>query len=305
MRMRLALLLVALVAAVSVLASASSAKIVILHTNDIHGRIESKIEEGLLGFPYISSLIQYYRAQYEHVLVLDAGDTLHGQPIATALEGESAVVAMNAAGYDVMVAGNHDFNFGYERLLELERDYVEFTLLSANVYKDNEPILTPYIVKTFGDYTVGIFGLTTDSISTHPDNVVGLEFRSAAVTARRYVTILRETYNVDLVIALSHIGLHVSERIAAQVDGIDLFVDGHSHSRLPQGRWVGETLIVQAHEYGRYLGKVAIDMSGDRPAMQATLVSAEIAAELVEPDETIVELLQEFRAELRRRILGG
>ncbi len=305
MRMRLALLLVALVAAVSVLASASGAKIVILHTNDIHGRIESKIEEGLLGFPYISSLIQYYRAQYEHVLVLDAGDTLHGQPIATALEGESAVVAMNAAGYDVMVAGNHDFNFGYERLLELERDYVEFTLLSANVYKDDEPILTPYIVKTFGDYTVGIFGLTTDSISTHPDNVVGLEFRSAAVTARRYVTILRETYNVDLVIALSHIGLHVSERIAAQVDGIDLCVDGHSHSRLPQGRWVGETLIVQAHEYGRYLGKVAIDMSGDRPAMRATLVSAEIAAELVEPDETIVELLQEFRAELRRRILGG
>lgn len=305
MRMRLFLLLAALIAHVGLLASANSIDLVILHTNDIHGHIESKIDEGLLGLPYISSLVQYYRAQYEHVLVLDAGDTLHGQPIATALEGESAVVAMNAAGYDVMVAGNHDFNFGYQRLLELERDYMEFTLLSGNVYKAGEPLLTPYIVKEIGDYTVGIFGLTTDSVSTHPDNVVGLEFRSSTVAAQRYVTILRETYNVDFVIALTHIGLHVSERIAAQVNGIDLFVDGHSHSLLPQGQWVGETLIVQAHEYGRYLGKVVIDMSGERPAMQATLISAEAAAELVEPDEAIVEMLQEFRAELRRRILGG
>ncbi len=302
MRVRASLLVLSAALAAVAVATATTVDLVILHTNDIHGRIE--VDEGIMGLPYISSLIEYYRGQYEHVLVLDAGDALHGRPITDRLEGESAVMGMNAAGYDVMVAGNHDFNFGYQRLLELDAEMMEFQLLSANVYKDDELLLTPYIVQEVGDYTVGIFGLTTDSISTHPDHIAGLEFRSAEAAAREYTAILREEHNVDLVIALSHVGLRVSEAIAADVEGIDLFVDGHSHSLLLEGKWVGDTLIVQAHEYTKYLGKVEIDLSGEKPAMQATLISAETARELVEPDEELVELLQEFRDEIIRRLFG-
>ncbi len=276
--------------------------LLILHTNDIHGRIE--IDEGLLGMPYISSLIQYYRGQYENVLVLDAGDTIHGRPITDRLDGESAVLAMNLAGYDVMVAGNHDFNFGYQQLVELEEEMMEFQLLSANVYKGDGPLLTPYVVKEVGDYTIGIFGLTTDSVSTHPDNVVGLEFRSAMDAARTYTALLRDEYNVDLVIALSHVGVHVSEPIAAQVEGIDLIVDGHSHTLLREGRWVGETLIVQAQEYSKYMGKVEINMSGERLVMEASLISAAAARELVDPDPDMIELLEEARDEIIRRMFG-
>ncbi len=283
---------------------ASGTELVILHTNDIHGRIE--VDEGRLGMAYISSLIAYHRDQYEHVLVLDAGDTIHGRPITDRLEGESTVVAMNKAGYDVMVPGNHDFNFGYEKLLELE-EMMTFDLVATNVFKDGELLFNPYVVKEVGAYTVGIFGLATSATytTTHPRNIVGIEFGNMEEASRKYVEILRTEYNVDLVIALGHVGIKDSSEVVTQVAGIDLFVDGHSHSRLPEGEWVSDTLIVQAHEYGNYLGKVSIDLSGEEPIFEASLISAEAARDLVDPDEEMNELMQEFRDEVVRRLLGN
>jgi len=297
-------------------------ELVVLHTNDLHGRIE--IDEGRLGMPYIAALIDHFRAEYEHVLVMDAGDTIHGRPITDQLEGESTAVSMSVAGYDVMVPGNHDFNFGYDRLLELEEAYIEFDLVAVNVFKDEELLFDPYVIKEAGDYTIGIFGLATPDayVTTHPRNIEGIDFGEgidpdmdrnekidaaldyAVQAAQRYADVLRNEYEVDLVVALGHIGISVSRRIAEEVEGIDLFVDGHSHTRLPEGEWVHDTLIVQAHEYGNYMGKVVIDLSGERPVMEARLISAEEAKEIVEPDETLVELLEEFRAEVIRRLLG-
>lgn len=283
---------------------ASSTDLVILHTNDIHGRIE--VDEGRLGMAYISSLIAHYRDQYEHVLVLDAGDTIHGRPITDQLQGESTVVAMNKADYDVMVPGNHDFNFGYERLLELE-EMMAFDLVATNVFKDGELLFNPYVVKEVGDFTVGIFGLATSDTytTTHPRNIVGIEFGNMEEASRKYVEILRAEYNVDLVIALGHVGIKDSSEVVTHVAGINLFVDGHSHTRLPEGEWVNDTLIVQAHEYGNYLGKVTIDLSGETPTLTASLISAEAARELVEPDEAMNELMKEFRDEVVRRMLGN
>ncbi len=123
---------------------ATNVDLLILHTNDIHGRIE--IGDGMLGMPYLRALVEYYREQYENVIVMDAGDTIHGRPITDRLEGESAVISMNLVGYDFMVPGNHDFNYGYDRLLELE-EMMEFHLVAANVFKDGELLFDPYVVK--------------------------------------------------------------------------------------------------------------------------------------------------------------
>ncbi|MFO8034596.1 MAG: bifunctional UDP-sugar hydrolase/5'-nucleotidase [Candidatus Bipolaricaulota bacterium] len=283
---------------------AGDVDLVILHTNDIHGRIE--IEDGQLGLPYVGALVDYYQAEYEHVLVLDAGDAIHGKPVTNTLEGESAVMAMNAAGYDVMVSGNHDFNFGYDRLLELKEEYMEFDLVAGNVFKEGELLFDPYVIKDFGVYKVGIFGLATPDtcVTTHPHNIEGIEFGAMVETADEYITVLREEYNVDLVVALGHVGIGASREVAAAVEGIDLFVDAHSHSRLPEGEWEGDTLIVQAHEYTKYLGVVEVDLSGDVPAMQASLISAQVGRDLVEPDEQIIEMLEQFREEMYRIMLG-
>jgi len=279
--------------------------LIILHTNDIHGRIE--MDEGLLGMPYIASIIEDYRERYDHVLVMDAGDTIHGRPITNTLYGESAVNTMNAAGYDIMVPGNHDFNFGYERLLELEKE-MEFDLIAANVFKEGELLFNPYVIREVGDYKIGVFGLATpDTYSTtHPDNIVGIEFGDMAEAAEKYVNILRNDYEVDLVVALGHVGFgrnYHSPDVAQEVEGIDLFVDGHSHSRLPEGEWHYGTLFVQAYEYTKYLGRVQIDLSGEEPVMEASLLSPD-DVEHLEPSQELIKLLEEARDEARAKMLG-
>ncbi|TVQ39227.1 MAG: bifunctional metallophosphatase/5'-nucleotidase [Spirochaetaceae bacterium] len=300
----MSLLIAVVVLLVSWSAHAAEPDLVILHTNDMHGRIETG--DGILGMPLISALIREHRAEHEHVLVLDAGDTIHGRPITNQLEGASTVAVMNAAGYDVMVPGNHDFNFGYPRLLELEQE-MEFQLISANVYKDGELLFTPYVIKEVGDYRVGIFGLSTPDTyqTTHPRNIEGLEFGSMVDAAQTYVDLLQDE-GVDLIVALGHVGFgrnYPSTDVVDAVDGIHLFVDGHSHDLLPRGTYHNKTLFVQANEYSKYLGRVEVFLSGPEPQLRASVIPAAEAANL-EADAEIGAMLEEFRAEVRRQILG-
>ncbi len=278
--------------------------LIILHTNDIHGRIEA--DEGMLGMAGISSLISVHREDYEHVLVLDAGDTIHGRPITNLLQGESTVLAMNKAGYDVMVPGNHDFNFGYERLLELEK-MMEFDLVAANVEKEGELLFDPYVIKNLGEYRVGIIGLATPATvtSTHPKNVAGLEFTDMIASAENYVNLLEEQ-NVDMIIVLAHVGMagnYPSTEVAEQVEGIHLFVDGHSHDKLSEGLWHSDTLFVQAYEYGRYLGRVRVNFEDAAPRMAADLIPADI--EGLTLDENLEKMMEEWRTEARNIMLGN
>ncbi|MCX7708483.1 MAG: metallophosphoesterase, partial [Clostridia bacterium] len=89
-------------------------KIVIIHTNDTHSRVSESTNDGM-GFAKIATFVKQYKAQNPNTLVLDAGDTFHGQTIATLVQGESIVKIMNSIGYDAMTPGNHDFNYGQNR----------------------------------------------------------------------------------------------------------------------------------------------------------------------------------------------
>lgn len=280
--------------------------LVILHTNDMHARIEPNVDDDILGMPYIAAVVQHYRSMYPNVIVVDVGDTLHGRPISDRLQGESTVKAMNLAGYDFMVPGNHDFNFGYERLLELQ-DIMDFTLLAANVYKDGERLFQDYAVIEVAGKTIGLFGLATPDTytTTHPDNIRGLEFRNMVDTAAHYVNLLRNELGVDMVIAVGHVGFgrnYPSTDITAAVPGIDLFIDGHSHTLLPEGEVHHGTLFVQAYEHAHYVGKVLVDLSGDVPVMEASLIPASEGFRL-DPVAEIEDLLEEARAEVVRRLL--
>ncbi len=288
--------------------TAAGEELIILHTNDIHGRINLNLDDGQMGMPLISALIEQYRSEYDNVLVMDAGDTIHGRPITDRLHGRSTVETMNAAGYDLMVPGNHDFNFGYDRLLELT-EIMEFDLISANVFQEGELLFTPYVIREFENFRVGIFGLSTpDTYSTtHPNNIVGIEFGDMVEAAAEYVALLQEE-EVDLVVALGHVGFgrnYPSTDIVKEVEGIHLFVDGHSHSRLSRGEWHNNTLFVQAHEYSNYLGKVVIDFSEAEPTLTASLISAAEAADLVEPDAAVEAMLSDFSDEVRQIMLGN
>lgn len=273
-----------------------SGKTVIIHTNDSHSRVDENY-----GFTAVSALKKQYEAAGANVLVFDAGDTLHGMPIATMFEGESIVDILNLVGYDAMTAGNHDFNYGSDKLAELAGK-MDFPVLAANVtYKEtSEPLLGTNTVIVRGGIKFGVFGLASPETvyKTHPDNVAGLDFLDPIETASLQVAELN-AQGCDYIICIGHIGLDESTEITSAdicgaVDGIDVFIDGHSHTVLPQGMTVNGTVIASTGEYIKNIGVVTIDNATG--AIEAGLVAETDAYE--GRDDAVDELIGGLRTEL-------
>lgn len=271
--------------------------LVLLHTNDIHGRMLEGEYDGM-GFAKLATLANEFRSENDNVLFLDAGDALHGVPIATLTEGESVVRVMNAVGYDVMAPGNHDFNYGADRLMELAA-MAEFPVLAANVYKaDGTRLMNAYELFEFEGFTVAVFGLATPETTTksHPNNTVGLTFTDPLEEAQKVVEELDGM--ADIVVALVHLGQDESTQetwrsttVAERVDGIDVMVDGHSHTLLPEGMMVGDTLLASAGDYGKNLGVVELVITdGELTEAFARVILKEETAEL-EAQQEIIDLI--------------
>ena len=266
--------------------------ITILHTNDIHGRAEAG--DGM-GLPKMAALVKRIKTENPRTLLLDAGDAIHGKTFTNLAKGESMIKLMNAMGYAAMTPGNHDFNYGYQRLVTLDDQVADFPILCANIKKDGEFLFTPYITKEVGGKQIAVFGLATPETlyKSHPTNTKGLEFINPNTAAGDMVKAV--SGQADFIIALAHLGLETgseftSERLAREVPGINLIVDGHSHTLLPAGKMVGSTLIVQTQEHTKYLGRVDLTFTSAGVEMKASLISAAEAAGIDE-DQEIVRLI--------------
>ncbi|POR03044.1 multifunctional 2',3'-cyclic-nucleotide 2'-phosphodiesterase/5'-nucleotidase/3'-nucleotidase [Alkalispirochaeta sphaeroplastigenens] len=276
----------------------ASGSFTILHTNDMHGRIEAGRFDGM-GLDRLAALIEAQRQEKGAVLLLDAGDTVHGLPITSIERGASMVEVMNLIGYDAMVAGNHEFNYGQERLLELA-ELAEFPILAANITvdADGSSFLPEYVIKEAGGVTVAIFGLATPETlwKSHPAGHRGLTFGHPIEASQRMVAHLQG--RADVIVALAHLGFegdYDSRLVAEAVPGIDIIVDGHSHDLLPEGYRVGNTLIVQAEEYNKNLGVVDIVVEdGVVVSATASLITTE-EAQNVEPHPGVVALIETIK----------
>jgi len=273
--------------------------ITIVHTNDTHARVESG--NGIIGFAKISTKVNELREANPNLLLIDAGDVFHGQTIATLVRGESIAKILNVMKYDVMVPGNHDFNYGQERLLEL-KDMLDFPMLAANISKeDDTQLLDGYMIKEIEGVKVGIFGLATPETAykTHPKNVEGLTFDNPIEKAKEMVALLKD--QVDVIILVGHIGEDegsefTSKKIIAEVPGIDVFVDGHSHTLKPEGEMVEETLLVQAGAYDEAFGIVNLTLvGGEVTAKTAELFTVEDAVDVVE-DPAVISAIADIKA---------
>ncbi len=271
----------------------------IIHTNDTHSRLLDT--DGGFGFAKISTIINMIKQQKTpNVLVLDAGDTLHGMPIVNISKGENAIKVLDAVGYNFMTLGNHDFNYGYERVLELEKS-AKVKMLNANIVDESGAnIFTPYEIVEKDGIKIGIFGLATPETAykTSPKNVEGLTFKDPIEVSKDMVEQLKD--KTDIIIALAHIGLDessvvTSKKIAESVDGIDIIVDGHSHTQLPEGLLVNDTLIVQTGEYDKNLGIVDIEFTnGNITKKEAKLMSSEDSGD-IEKDSNIVKVIEDIQ----------
>lgn len=298
---------------VAVLAeSGETTEIVVLHTNDIHGNVDVE--------PYVASKKKSYEAEGKNTLLLSGGDALHGLPIATLSRGQTIVNIMNATGYDAMATGNHDYDYGFDRLKQLisgtDHDVTKFNfpVLAANVeYKDESATGDPlekYLIKTYGDVKVGIFGLATPETfeKTNPANVTALNFLPPVATAESMVTELKAE-GCKVIIALVHLGIDTATKpeeqsyAVAKVPGIDLVVDGHSHSYLESGKTPegGGALVVQAGGSGEYIGdvKLTYNKTTDKTTASATTHKIDLKAPAWTADETVLTAVNKAKNDIK------
>ncbi len=258
----------------------------VVHTNDVHARIEEGTD-GSMGYSKLSTILKTARSITNNILVLDAGDVTHGTNLANVFEGETVGVLLDMLGYDAVAPGNHDFNYGADRLVEaaeLANMYSDLKVLSANVLDENGNfVFQPYQIYDYNGFKVCVLGLTTPDTKykSHPKNTEGLSFDDASLFQYAQDAVDIAHQYADYVIVLGHIGLDddstvTSEMICQNVDGIDLFVDGHSHTTLPEGQEVNGTLIVSTGEYLNNVGVVDIVVKDlEAVAEIPMLVSAE------------------------------
>ena len=268
-------------------------KLTILHTNDHHGRFWPNAD-GEYGLAARKTLIDRVRAEVAaaggHTLLLDGGDVNTGVPESDLQDAEPDFKGMDRLGYDAMAVGNHEFDKP-PAVLAKQRQWVGFPLLSANIYRDGRRLFEPYRIFERGGYRIAVMGLTTDDTARMvlPDHIAGVTFRKPADEAAQLVPQLRR--QADMVIAATHMGHYPDGQrgvnapgdvaMARAVPGLDLIVGGHSQnpvcmlaenrrnpSHVPgqpcapdrqNGAW-----IVQAHEWGKYVGRADFVIDGGR-----------------------------------------
>jgi 5'-nucleotidase / UDP-sugar diphosphatase len=267
-------------------AMAQQVSLTILHTNDTHGHLlpfdypsvasqgsdiaALKTRHNIGGIARRATLVKRLKTEIESrgaaVWLVDAGDFSEGTLFSTEYHGRADVEAMNAAGYNFSILGNHEFTYSLSNLKTL-LGLFSYPTLCANVTETATglPLTQTSATRQLGPLKIGVFGLVTTEVSDYLASKDGLSVASEIETARKMVSTLRR--EADIIIAISHVGEGKDLKIAAAVPEIDVIVGAHSHTRLETGEFVWHsdalkaesvngTIIVQDHQRGAELGRL-------------------------------------------------
>lgn len=240
-------------------------ELILLHTNDHHGAIMPVDGQG--GLAERAAFVKSVRAANPNVLLVDAGDINTGSALSNMFDAEPDILAYNFIGYDAVTFGNHEFD-GSQEKLNRQITTAQFPFVSSNIQTADGNFLGghQYLVKDYDGFRLGLLGITTLRTLTMagPTHFVhsDLSFIPEIEAAREAISILRNREKADIVIALAHMGEspespdHItSDVLAAAVPGIDIIVDGHSHTMYEGPHHIENTWIVIAGDCGRYVGQ--------------------------------------------------
>ncbi len=304
------LLVLALILPTTVLAKApETVNITILHTNDFHGRLEPD-SSGRSGSANIAGAINRIKAAVgeENVALLDAGDVYFAAPaISQLLLGESAIDVYNLMGYDLAVFGNHEFDKGQAEL-QMRIAQSDFPWLGANVVLEGTEWelpswAQPYQILELGSgkskVKLGVLGLAGEETPevTLLGTTDGLVFKDLTATILHYYD--EVLAQADALVVVVHMGTAdsgpykglttVAQELIDAGKPVDLMIGGHQHQALFNPVYVGDTAIVAAGYYGRWLGH--IDLSVDKAAKKLSLVNYELIT-ITNPSVTIQSLME-------------
>jgi len=311
---------------------AAALTLTILHTSDLHGRVhphdvlaDRDLGEGLAR---VAAAVREIRAEGHPVLLFDSGDTIEGSPeqalaFAKRIGGRTGsdpiVRAMNRMGYDAAAVGNHEFDFGRERLEE-SRHEARFPWLSANTLGSaGEPALPPYDVREIEGVRVGVLGLVTPGVArwVSPELVAGLTFDDTVAAAKRYVPILRGKERCDLVVVLAHEGFEKDLKtgqdrpgasgdnqayaLATEVEGIDFLLTGHAHTVVTPQR-LGSTWVSQPGRWGNALTRfdATLEKTSSGEWKLADVRGRNLSMKGIAPDAGVVAEIEPEHADAMR-----
>lgn len=233
----------------------------ILHTNDLHSRFEQ--------MAHISACLKEKRAEWEQlgelVLTVDVGDHVdRSRMISEATWGRANVKILNHCGYQYVTIGNNEgLTLPKERLNRLY-EHAVFTVVLGNLQEGvtvQPPTwATPYAIHEWDGLRIAILGVTAAFDSFY--RLLGWEVSDPLPLIKQQVQALRS--QVDVIIVLSHLGYWADKQMAAEVEGIDVILGGHTHHLLEQGERVGSTLLAQVGKFGEYVGHVRLQLDQER-----------------------------------------
>lgn len=281
--------------------------LIILTTNDLHGALVSG--PGVVGADYTAAL----KRDYRDALLLDAGDAIQGSALAALSKGRDVIALMNAAGYDAMAAGNHEFDYGLDTLLSNARR-ADFPILSGNSFRDGKPVLAgeayngghkinngAYTLLKRQGITVGIFGITTPEIANgageaEPKEVRGIHFKSPLTISREIIRKLKEL-GAEIIICLAHLGIDPGSapenqsvglaEALGENSGLDIIIDGHSHSVFAEKR-INGILLQQSGSGAQRIGKIMIDPATHRA--RGSFLEEQTVKKRCKPDKKVTKL---------------
>lgn len=311
-------------------AAAADYNLTILHTNDFHARFEpiSKYDgpcsaedngEGKCfgGSARMMSAITAARSRTNNAILVDGGDQFQGTLFYTYYKGALAAEMMNQMGYDAMTVGNHEFDDGPE-VLKGFMDAVNFPVLMSNADVSAEPLLAGKLAKSTiierGGEKLGLIGLTpqdTDELASPGDNIT---FSDPVAAVQGEVDKLTSE-GVNKIIVLSHSGYGVDQKVAAGTTGVDVIVGGHSNTLLsntndraqgPYPTMVGDTAIVQAYAYGKFLGELNITFDDAGNITEAKGEPLVMDAAVAEDEGTVARIAEAAKPleEIRNKVVA-
>lgn len=251
-------------------------RIVILHTNDVHSRLEpfpndGSRNAGMGGVSARAAMIKKIREENEHVLLLDAGDIFQGTPYFNFYLGEPDIKLMTAMGYDAMTMGNHDFDAGLENFEKQMREHASFPLIISNYdFSDTVMHLRFAERKVFqkGKIRIGVTGVGIELDGLVPSKLYGnTVYLDPIKHATAQAAILKHDEKCDVVICLSHLGYNFNSSkvcditLAQNSQDIDIIIGGHTHTFMDkpdmQRNLDGEAVIIHQVGWGGLrLGKI-------------------------------------------------
>ena len=310
--------------------AAADYQLTILHTNDFHARFEpiSKYDgpcsaedntagECFGGSARLVTAVEAARARTNNAILVDGGDQFQGTLFYTYYKGTLAAEMMNKLGYDAMTVGNHEFDDGPE-VLRGFMDAVDFPVLMSNADVSAEPLLSDVLRKSIvierGGEKLGLIGLTpedTDELASPGPNIT---FSDPVAAVQGEVDRLTSE-GVNKIIVLSHSSYAVDQRVARETTGVDVIVGGHSNTLLsntndraegPYPTMVGDTAIVQAYAYGKFLGELNVTFDDAGVITEAVGEPLIMDASVAEEDATVARIAEAAKPleEIRNRVVA-